>query len=250
MPTILVVDDEAQIRNSLEGVLEDEGYKALLAESGEECLEILSEKSVDVVLLDIWLPGIDGLETLEKLVEQEDHPMVVMISGHGNIETAVRATKLGAFDFVEKPLSLEKTTQSVKRALEFLRLESENRRLREELGLAEFFAEAPIFRFEAQEFERSLHGLGRFLERERFFDEVERAQLRGANGRFDIAVSRNHDDHGEMAVAAHALERFNSIHFRKPNVKQDQIDLSIGQALQALLAGAHRFDRVAFLGED
>src|SRR5690349_24640903 len=118
------------------------------------------------------------------------------------------------------------------------------------IALAEFFAEAPIFRFEAQEFERSLHGLGRFLERERFLDEVERAQLRGANGRFDIAVSRNHDDHGEMAVAAHALERFNSIHFRKPNVKQDQIDLSIGQALQALLAGAHRFDRVAFLAED
>ena len=126
MQTILIVDDESQIRSALEGVLTDEGYKTLLAGSGEECLELLRHKSPDVVLLDIWLPGMDGLETLEKLVEREDHPEVIMISGHGNIETAVRATKLGAFDFLEKPLSIERTLIVLKNAIEAKRLRSEN----------------------------------------------------------------------------------------------------------------------------
>src|SRR5450756_2671901 len=131
MQTILIVDDESQIRSSLQGVLEDEGYKTLLAGSGEECMDALRHKSVDVVLLDIWLPGIDGLETLEKLVESEDHPEIIMISGHGNIETAVRATKLGAFDFLEKPLSIEKVTVVSANAVKQRRLEIENSRLRE-----------------------------------------------------------------------------------------------------------------------
>jgi two-component system nitrogen regulation response regulator NtrX len=126
MQTILIVDDESQIRSSLQGVLEDEGYKTLLAGSGEECMDTLRHKSVDVVLLDIWLPGIDGLETLERLVESEDHPEIIMISGHGNIETAVRATKLGAFDFLEKPLSIERTLIVLKNAIEAKRLRSEN----------------------------------------------------------------------------------------------------------------------------
>jgi two-component system, NtrC family, nitrogen regulation response regulator NtrX len=126
MHTILIVDDESQIRSSLQGVLEDEGYKALLAGSGEECMDTLRHKPVDVVLLDIWLPGMDGLTTLEKLVENEDHPEVIMISGHGNIETAVRATKLGAFDFLEKPLSIERTLIVLKNAIEAKRLRSEN----------------------------------------------------------------------------------------------------------------------------
>jgi len=126
MHTILIVDDESQIRSTLEGVLADEGYQILLAASGEECLEILRHKSPDVVFLDIWLPGIDGLETLERLVNREDHPEVVMISGHGNIETAVRATKLGAFDFLEKPLSIERTLIVLKNAVAAKRLRSEN----------------------------------------------------------------------------------------------------------------------------
>ncbi len=132
MHTVLVVDDESQIRNTLEGVLADEGYKTLLAESGEECLETLRHKSADVVLLDIWLPGIDGLETLEKLVEREDHPEVIIISGHGNIEQAVRATKLGAFDFLEKPLSIERTLIVLKNAIEAKRLRSENLELKKQ----------------------------------------------------------------------------------------------------------------------
>jgi two-component system nitrogen regulation response regulator NtrX len=126
MHTILVVDDETQIRDTLEGVLSDEGYKTLLAGSGEECLEVLRHKSADVVLLDIWLPGMDGLETLERLVENEDHPEIIIISGHGNIEQAVRATKLGAFDFLEKPLSIERTLIVLKNAIDAKRLRSEN----------------------------------------------------------------------------------------------------------------------------
>jgi two-component system nitrogen regulation response regulator NtrX len=133
-PSILIVDDESGIRDSLSSILTEEGYAVESVGSGEECLARLAKQPIDLVLLDVWLPKMDGIETLEHMRRDGHFPMVVMISGHGNIETAVRATKLGAFDFVEKPLSLEKTTQSVKRALEFLRLESENRRLREELG--------------------------------------------------------------------------------------------------------------------
>ena len=118
MNSILIVDDEADIRKSLSGVLEDEGYKVSAAASGEACLEELKKQPFDVVLLDIWLPGMDGLSTLEKIKKSDTAPEVIMISGHGTIESAVRATKLGAFDFIEKPLSLEKTLILVKNAIE------------------------------------------------------------------------------------------------------------------------------------
>ncbi|HEU5453440.1 MAG TPA: sigma-54 dependent transcriptional regulator, partial [Terriglobales bacterium] len=130
MHNILVVDDEAGIRQSLKGVLEDEGYKVAVADSAEAGLEMLAKRAYDLVLLDIWLPGMDGLEMLEKLRASDDGPEVLMISGHGTIETAVRATKLGAFDFLEKPLSLEKTLIVVKNALESRRLRQENRDLK------------------------------------------------------------------------------------------------------------------------
>ncbi|MFL6438727.1 MAG: sigma-54-dependent transcriptional regulator [Terriglobales bacterium] len=133
MNSILVVDDEAEIRKSLRGVLEDEGYKVSTAESGEACLDALKARSFDVVLLDIWLPGIDGLETLEKIKEHPDPPEAIIISGHGTIETAVRATKLGAFDFLEKPLSLERTLILIKNAMEARRLRGENREYRKQL---------------------------------------------------------------------------------------------------------------------
>ena len=131
--SILIVDDESGIRESLTAILQEEGYRVEAVGSGEECLQVVESRPVDVVLLDVWLPGLDGLETLERLQQMGATPMVVMISGHANVETAVRATKLGAFDFVEKPLSLEKTIVVVKNALEHLRLEEENRRLRAEL---------------------------------------------------------------------------------------------------------------------
>jgi len=131
--TILIVDDESGIRQSLTAILQEEGYQAEAVASGEECLAAVEAKPIDLVLLDVWLPGMDGLATLQRLQETTSPPMVVMISGHGNIETAVRATKLGAFDFVEKPLSLEKTIVVIKNALDYLHLEEENRRLRAEL---------------------------------------------------------------------------------------------------------------------
>jgi len=133
MRSILVVDDEPGIRQSLTSVLQDEGYEVAAVESGEDCLGWLSKKRAEVVMLDIWLPGMDGLEALEKIQTLEDPPVVIMISGHGTIETAVRATKLGAFDFIEKPLSIEKTLLILKHAFEQLQLAAQNRSLREEL---------------------------------------------------------------------------------------------------------------------
>ena len=134
MHNILIVDDEASIRQSLQGVLEDEGFKATAAESGEACLDVLRKHSYEVVLLDIWLPGMDGLDALEKIRALDNPPEVIMISGHGTIETAVRATKLGAFDFLEKPLSIERTLIVIKNALDAKRLRKENRELKRQLS--------------------------------------------------------------------------------------------------------------------
>src|SRR6202165_5492074 len=134
MPNILIVDDEAGIRDALAGVLTDEGYSASSAESGEACLDRLRKGAFDVVLLDIWLPGIDGLETLERIRQLDNPPEVIMISGHGTIETAVRATKLGAYDFLEKPLSIDKTLILVKHAIDAKRLREENRDLKRQLS--------------------------------------------------------------------------------------------------------------------
>ncbi len=133
---VLVVDDEPGIRQSLIGVLEDENYDVHAVESAEDCLAEIARHPYDVVLMDIWLPGIDGLEALHRIQEipLEDRPTVVMISGHGNIETAVRATKLGAFDFLEKPLTIQKITVTVKNAVQQRKLELEVHRLREESG--------------------------------------------------------------------------------------------------------------------
>ena len=129
---ILIVDDEPGIQQSLRGVLEDEGYSVGVAGRGEDALAELHKRSYDVVLLDVWLPGIDGLETLERIQQMPlaERPNVVMISGHGNIETAVKATKLGAFDFLEKPLTIEKVTVTIKNALKQRRLEIEVERLK------------------------------------------------------------------------------------------------------------------------
>jgi two-component system, NtrC family, nitrogen regulation response regulator NtrX len=129
-PRILIVDDEPGVRSSLSGVLKDEGYSVEAVPSGEACLERLTRGPVDLVVLDVWLPGMDGLATLARLRERQVDAQVVLISGHGNIESAVRAIKLGAFDFVEKPLSLDKTVLVVRNALRQRRLEDENRALR------------------------------------------------------------------------------------------------------------------------
>lgn len=118
-PRILIVDDEANIRQSLRGVLSDENYDCTAVDSGEACLETLAHDAFDAILLDIWLPGMDGLAVLSRIrdLPAESRPAVIMISGHGNIETAVKATKLGAFDFVEKPLTIAKVSVVLKNAL-------------------------------------------------------------------------------------------------------------------------------------
>jgi two-component system nitrogen regulation response regulator NtrX len=135
MNSILVVDDEPGIRDSLKAVLEDESFTVDTAPSGEACLQLAEKTHYSCILLDIWLgDGIDGLDTLNRLREVGNDSAVVMISGHGNIETAVRATKLGAFDFIEKPLSLERTVLTVKNAVRQRDLERTNEQLQRELA--------------------------------------------------------------------------------------------------------------------
>jgi len=129
--SVLVVDDEVNIRKTLDGVLSDEGYKVLAAESAEKALDALSRSLVDAVLLDVWLPGMDGLEALKRI--RETYPLlpVIMISGHGTIDMAVKAVKNGAFDFIEKPISLDKLLITLSRAIEREMLRSENVELKE-----------------------------------------------------------------------------------------------------------------------
>jgi two-component system, NtrC family, nitrogen regulation response regulator NtrX len=136
---VLIVDDEAGIRQSLSGVLSDEGYNCKAVASGEACLEELGKESYEAVLLDIWMPGMDGLLVLERIeaILAADRPVVIMISGHGNIETAVKATKLGAFDFIEKPLTIEKVSLVLKNALQQRRMGLEIQRLREDDAIPE-----------------------------------------------------------------------------------------------------------------
>jgi len=129
--TILVLDDEETIIQSLDGILTDEGYDVVSANSGAVALEKIEEVMPELILLDIWMPGIDGIDTLVKIKETHPHLPVVMMSGHGTIETAVKATKLGAYDFIEKPLSLEKVLLCVNNALDYSRLEEEISLLKE-----------------------------------------------------------------------------------------------------------------------
>lgn len=127
---ILVVDDEESIRISLQGILEDEGYQSISAENGTDALDTIHEEVPDLVLLDIWMPGMDGIQTLEKIKSLYPEISVVMMSGHGTIETAVKATRMGAFDFVEKPFSLDKVLITIANALNFKELRKENEALR------------------------------------------------------------------------------------------------------------------------
>jgi two-component system, NtrC family, nitrogen regulation response regulator NtrX len=131
--SILIVDDERGIRETLSAVLRDEGFSADAVATGEECLKAIARRAYGCVLLDVWLPGINGLETLSQMRDSNCDAAVVIISGHGNVETAVRATKLGAFDFIEKPLSIEKTVLTVRNALRQRQLERSNEEMSAEL---------------------------------------------------------------------------------------------------------------------
>jgi two-component system nitrogen regulation response regulator NtrX len=133
-PTVLVIDDEAGIRRSLSGILGDEGYRVLEAEGGEAGLKTLSRDEVHLVLLDIWMEGLDGIETLKAIKAAHPDLPVVMMSGHGTIETAVSALKLGAYDYLEKPLSLDRVTLTAAHALNESTLHRENRRLKAQVS--------------------------------------------------------------------------------------------------------------------
>jgi two-component system nitrogen regulation response regulator NtrX len=134
MKSILIVDDEQGIRESLTGILEDEGFTPFSVESGETAIEKISEEKPDLILLDIWMPGMDGMETLTRIRNIYPEQLVVMMSGHGTIETAVRATKLGAYDFIEKPLSIEKVLLCIHNAEKVEQLVEENRELKAQIG--------------------------------------------------------------------------------------------------------------------
>ena len=129
-PSVLIVDDEPSILQTLSGLLSDEGFEVSTAVNGYEALKVIDSESPDLVLLDIWMPGIDGIETLQEIKKSNPHIQVIIITGHGTIETAVRATKLGAFDLIEKPLSIDKVIVAINNALNFRRLEEENKYLR------------------------------------------------------------------------------------------------------------------------
>src|SRR5436189_857556 len=136
MAKILIVDDEQSIRSTLAKILEDEGHRAALADSGEEALAQFARDEFDLIVLDLWLPGVDGMTVLERL-RSAGAPPVIVISGHGNIDTAVRATRLGAYDFLEKPLSLERVVLTVNHALADRRLREQVRDLRQQFSLEE-----------------------------------------------------------------------------------------------------------------
>ncbi len=129
-PSILIVDDEPSILQSLGGLLSDEGFEVMSAFNGYEALKIIDAESPDLVLLDIWMPGMDGLEVLGEIKKENPFIQVIMITGHGTIDTAIKATKLGAYDFIEKPLSIDRVIVAINNALNFRRLEEENRYLR------------------------------------------------------------------------------------------------------------------------
>jgi two-component system nitrogen regulation response regulator NtrX len=161
---ILIVDDEPAIRTSLRGVLEDEGYRVTAVARGADALAAVVDDGHDLVFLDIWMPGMDGLETLTELKKLRPDATVVMISGHGTIETALKAARLGAYDFIEKPLSLEKTLLTVSRAIEHARLERENATLRARLSeRSEIIGDTPVMRALREQIATAAPSSGRVL---------------------------------------------------------------------------------------
>jgi two-component system nitrogen regulation response regulator NtrX len=161
---ILIVDDEQAIQLSLRGVLEDEAYRVTTVGTGADALRLLADEAPDLVFLDIWMPGLDGLATLTEIRRLRPEPAVIMISGHATIETAVKATRLGAYDFIEKPLSLEKVLLAVTHALERTRLARENESLKARLDRRfEITGESPGIRALRDQIALAAPTMGRVL---------------------------------------------------------------------------------------
>jgi two-component system nitrogen regulation response regulator NtrX len=161
---VLIVDDEEGIRESLSGIFEDEGYSVVTAESGEKAVRIVQDQTPDLILLDVWLPEMDGIQTLQEINAAKGDIPVVMISGHGNIEVAVKATRIGAYDFLEKPLSLERVLLSSRRALERSALRKENRNLREDLSRKwKLIGESSVMKALRTQIEMAAHSNSRVL---------------------------------------------------------------------------------------
>jgi two-component system nitrogen regulation response regulator NtrX len=131
MAKILIIDDEKHIIKTLSAILQDEGHVVFAGESGSDAFAFLAENEVDLIILDVWLPDADGIDLLERIKKQYNDVAVIMISGHGSIDIAVKSTRMGAFDFIEKPPSMERVITSVNNALEQVRLKRENIKLRE-----------------------------------------------------------------------------------------------------------------------
>ena len=162
--TILVVDDEESILETISGILEDEDYEVITAISGEQAVMRVNEFAPDVVILDVWLPEMDGLETLKAIMDTGKDPTVIMMSGHGTIDVAVQATRLGAYDFLEKPLSLEKLLILVQRALEQQELKRENKELKDTISYkTEIIGESPVMLALKEEIKRIGPSHGRVL---------------------------------------------------------------------------------------
>ncbi|MBI3636934.1 MAG: sigma-54-dependent Fis family transcriptional regulator [Candidatus Rokubacteria bacterium] len=175
---ILIVDDEPAIQSALKGVLEDEGYRVTAVGNGADAVARVAEEAPDLIFLDVWMPGMDGLDTLVQIKGLRPEATIVMISGHGTIETAVKATRLGAYDFIEKPLSLEKTLITITHALEHARLTQENQSLRERLSeRLEIIGDSPAVRILRDEIATAAPTNGRVL-------------IRGENGSGKELVAR------------------------------------------------------------
>ena len=162
--TVLVVDDERNIRRSLEMILEGEGYKVTCAESGEEALDALKETNFQAALLDIFMPGINGIDALKQMKESRPDLAVIVISGHGTVQDAVRATRFGAYDFLEKPLSREKVLLAVTHAIESVGLTQENRTLKKRIeGSYEMIGESDALEVIRDQISRVAPSNGRVL---------------------------------------------------------------------------------------
>lgn len=213
---ILVVDDEPNILKVIEDILTDEGYAVRTAHTGEEALAEVQRSSPDLVILDIWLPGMDGLQALDMIKGMIPETPVIMISGHGSVETAVRALKMGAYDFIEKPPTIERTLLAVRHGLDQQRLLQENRALRQHLERQyEIVGDSPVIRKLLKQIESVAPSHGRVLIRgesgtgkELIARAIHRGSLRGEKPFVEVNCAAIPDELIESELFGHEKGAF------------------------------------------